>query len=233
MCTVCALYVYCMCTVCALYVHCFLRRLSILMRHGYPIMVSDDALRKWNLTRDHLQLILSPPPETLAERGFDPRIFGLWAQHANHCATPLWCLRTFHELIYNMSPIWAPYHGGFPRSLHCSMSSVGRHRVPALLEPPSVQCWGRARRSDGDWGPHRKLWMPSRQWRPVDNIERWGNGGEDTLVRKRSWAPMTCASATRSCSASSVYLPARSTTSLRRHRGARIFATGPEEAVAV
>ena len=25
----------------------------------------------------------------IAERGFDPRTFGLWAQHANHCATPL------------------------------------------------------------------------------------------------------------------------------------------------
>ena len=25
----------------------------------------------------------------VAERGFDPRTFGLWAQHANHCATPL------------------------------------------------------------------------------------------------------------------------------------------------
>ena len=25
----------------------------------------------------------------LAERGFDPRTFGLWAQHASHCATPL------------------------------------------------------------------------------------------------------------------------------------------------
>ena len=24
-----------------------------------------------------------------AERDFDPRRFGLWAQHANHCATPL------------------------------------------------------------------------------------------------------------------------------------------------
>ena len=26
----------------------------------------------------------------VAERGFDPRTFGLWAQHANLCATPLW-----------------------------------------------------------------------------------------------------------------------------------------------
>jgi hypothetical protein len=25
----------------------------------------------------------------MPERGFDPRTFGLWAQHANHCATPL------------------------------------------------------------------------------------------------------------------------------------------------
>ena len=25
----------------------------------------------------------------IAERGFDPRTFGLWAQHASHCATPL------------------------------------------------------------------------------------------------------------------------------------------------
>ena len=25
----------------------------------------------------------------LAEHGFDPRTFGLWAQHASHCATPL------------------------------------------------------------------------------------------------------------------------------------------------
>ena len=25
----------------------------------------------------------------IAERGFDPRTFGLWAQHANHCATLL------------------------------------------------------------------------------------------------------------------------------------------------
>ena len=25
----------------------------------------------------------------VAERGFDPGTFGLWAQHANHCATPL------------------------------------------------------------------------------------------------------------------------------------------------
>ncbi len=31
--------------------------------------------------------------ETIAERGFDPRTFGLWAQHANHCATPLSGLR--------------------------------------------------------------------------------------------------------------------------------------------
>ena len=27
--------------------------------------------------------------ELIAERGFDPRTFGLWAQHASHCATPL------------------------------------------------------------------------------------------------------------------------------------------------
>ena len=27
--------------------------------------------------------------EQIAERGFDPRTFGLGAQHANHCATPL------------------------------------------------------------------------------------------------------------------------------------------------
>ena len=26
----------------------------------------------------------------VAERGFDPQTFGLWAQHANLCATPLW-----------------------------------------------------------------------------------------------------------------------------------------------
>ena len=29
-------------------------------------------------------------PMEIAERGFDPRTFGLWAQHANHCATPLY-----------------------------------------------------------------------------------------------------------------------------------------------
>ena len=28
----------------------------------------------------------------IAKRGFDPRTFGLWAQHANHCATSLWML---------------------------------------------------------------------------------------------------------------------------------------------
>ena len=29
------------------------------------------------------------PQQGLSERGFDPRTFGLWAQHASHCATPL------------------------------------------------------------------------------------------------------------------------------------------------
>ena len=36
---------------------------------------------------------LCAPPlallEIIAERGFDPRTFGLWAQHASNCATPL------------------------------------------------------------------------------------------------------------------------------------------------
>ena len=33
--------------------------------------------------------------EKVAERGFDPPTFELWAQHANHCATPLWCRFSF------------------------------------------------------------------------------------------------------------------------------------------
>ena len=38
--------------------------------------------------------LLSPPTiykqyMHIAERGFDPRTFGLWAQRASHCATPL------------------------------------------------------------------------------------------------------------------------------------------------
>ena len=33
--------------------------------------------------------IIGNTKRNLAERGFDPRTFGLWAQHANHCATPL------------------------------------------------------------------------------------------------------------------------------------------------
>ena len=40
---------------------------------------------------------LAAEAQNLAERGFNPRTSGLRAQHANHCATPLWFAEIFRE----------------------------------------------------------------------------------------------------------------------------------------
>ena len=40
---------------------------------------------------------LAAEAQNFAERGFNPRTFGLRAQHANHCATPLWFAEIFES----------------------------------------------------------------------------------------------------------------------------------------
>ena len=45
-----------------------------------PLWCGTEAERKMHESRSC---------QTIAEPGFDPGTFGLWAQHANHCATPL------------------------------------------------------------------------------------------------------------------------------------------------
>ena len=44
------------------------------------------VMRHWSRTEDAWKQISC---QTIAEPGFNPGTFGLWAQHANHCATPL------------------------------------------------------------------------------------------------------------------------------------------------
>jgi hypothetical protein len=46
--------------------------------------------------------------KSVAERGFDPRTFGLWAQHANRCATPLLesLDRAIQQPAFQRKPQW-------------------------------------------------------------------------------------------------------------------------------
>ena len=45
--------------------------------------------------------------DKLAERGFDPRTFGFWAQHASHCATPLIIAADAREILAGLGEVEA------------------------------------------------------------------------------------------------------------------------------
>ena len=91
----------------------------------------------------------------LAERGFDPRTFGLWAQHANHCATPLWepSLSRVHQCRSNGGDIlvfWTQQIYPSCRSVHVQMRAKLVRRwwwkgTPGF-EPGT--CWSAVSRSN-------------------------------------------------------------------------------------
>ena len=77
------------------------RRLPALTLHGLLWELGPGPLVPWAriMSLDHATTMhhsfawylnrYGMPQQGLAERGFNPRTFGLWAQHASHCATPL------------------------------------------------------------------------------------------------------------------------------------------------
>ena len=103
----------------------------------------DDMAAKLQLVEE-----ATPPPcqlhatlqsmNVVAERGFDPRTFGLRAQRANHCATPL------------LMP-WGALGAISERSLHCQFREFAQLRAGALLPCFArvfllATCGGRSRR---------------------------------------------------------------------------------------
>ena len=76
----------------------------------------------------HHTLYSAGSGSAVAERGFDPRTFGLWAQHANLCATPLWFNaekdRSFGIGVV-ASSLRLDHHTRFstPQALHCGGSA--------------------------------------------------------------------------------------------------------------
>ena len=83
----------------------------------------------------------------IAERGFDPRTFGLWAQHASHCATPLVIM---YDLTIDKSfSTSRPWIGQKPTAPHRIVTVVWDHTYMNLLKPfKLIRTW---QWSEGSW----------------------------------------------------------------------------------
>ena len=100
-------------------------------------------MKKSSSEARHAPFSRSKCKKNIAERGFDPRTFGLWAQHANHCATPLntFCSRQYCPTQNRGEGGIEPLHVSMPRGLKPRPStSPTHHRSEKSSSPGSCCC---------------------------------------------------------------------------------------------